>query len=648
MALIINDVAARVTYTATASQTVFTVPFEFFDNTDLVVYVNGTLATYDPTPIDATEYSAVGAGTNSTKEITFGAGSTLNDEVVIYRSVPLERLSDFPSSGPFNIETLNTELDTLVALLQQQRDIHNRSIRLANKDGADTLAELPDKDSLANKILGFDANGDPVATAAGGSGDMLASVYDPTSVAGDAFDMANMVEAADAKVLTAAERTKLAGVEASADVTDATNVGTAMTGATAKTTPVDADTMPLNDSAASNVLKKVTWANVKATLKTYFDTLYQAVGTYLTAANNLSDVANAGTARTNLGVAIGSDVQAYDADLAAIAALAPAQGDILYRNASAWTLLAAGTSGQFLKTLGAAANPTWDTIPGGGDMLSSTYDPATVSEQLVGLTAAQTLTNKTLTQPTITLKQGLTPTPTAEGDIQWDTDNDQIKIGDGTGTKVFSDDSVNAATYQPLDADLTAIAALANTDGNVIVGNGSAWVVESGATLRTSLGLGTGDSPQFTGIEVGAATDTTVTRSAAGQIAVEGKRVLNDGDKAAVTFVIDGGGSAISTGIKGDIEIPFACTIERVELLADQSGSIVIDIWKDTYANFPPLVADTITASAKPTLSAATKSEDATLTGWTTSVAAGDILRFNVDSASTVTRVTLTLRLKRT
>ena len=43
---------------------------------------------------------------------------------------------------------------------------------------------------------------------------------------------------------------------------------------------------------------------------------------------------------------------------------------------------------------------------------------------------------------------------------------------------------------QPLDADLTAIAALANTDGNFIVGNGTTWVVESGATARTSLGLG--------------------------------------------------------------------------------------------------------------------------------------------------------------
>lgn len=49
--------------------------------------------------------------------------------------------------------------------------------------------------------------------------------------------------------------------------------------ATTKTTPVDADSMPLIDSAASNVLKRVTWANIKATLKTYFDTLHGSLAT---------------------------------------------------------------------------------------------------------------------------------------------------------------------------------------------------------------------------------------------------------------------------------------------------------------------------------------------------------------------------------
>jgi hypothetical protein len=57
----------------------------------------------------------------------------------------------------------------------------------------------------------------------------------------------------------------------------ALTLGTWVSGATGKTTPVDADSLPMSDSAASNGLKKVTWANLKATLKTYFDTLYQVV-----------------------------------------------------------------------------------------------------------------------------------------------------------------------------------------------------------------------------------------------------------------------------------------------------------------------------------------------------------------------------------
>jgi hypothetical protein len=116
----------------------------------------------------------------------------------------------------------------------------------------------------------------------------------------------------------------------------------------------------------------------------------------------------------------------------------------------------------------------------------------------------------------------------------------------------------------------------------------------------------------------------------------------------SLTFVIDGGGAAIATGIKGDLEVPFACTINQATLLADQSGSIVVNIWKDTYGNYPPTVDDKITASAPPTISTATKSQDSTLTDWTTAISAGDILRFNVDSCTTIQRCTLSLKVTRT
>lgn len=117
-------------------------------------------------------------------------------------------------------------------------------------------------------------------------------------------------------------------------------------------------------------------------------------------------------------------------------------------------------------------------------------------------------------------------------------------------------------------------------------------------------------------------------------------------DIRTITFIIDGGGATITTGLKGYLEIPFACTIQQWTLLADQSGSIVVDLWKDTYANYPPVVGDVITASAKPTITTATKGQSSTLTGWTTAIAAGDILAFNVNSVTTCQRVTISIKVK--
>lgn len=116
-----------------------------------------------------------------------------------------------------------------------------------------------------------------------------------------------------------------------------------------------------------------------------------------------------------------------------------------------------------------------------------------------------------------------------------------------------------------------------------------------------------------------------------------------------ITAVIGDGVSVIPTGVVGFTSSPYTGTITKARILSTDaavtSGSIVVDVWKDTYANYPPTVADTITASAKPTLSSAIKNEDSTLTGWTTSVTAGDIFGFNVDSATSVKRVTLELTL---
>lgn len=106
--------------------------------------------------------------------------------------------------------------------------------------------------------------------------------------------------------------------------------------------------------------------------------------------------------------------------------------------------------------------------------------------------------------------------------------------------------------------------------------------------------------------------------------------------------------SDIQVDQKVRVRAPFDFNITRVSILADQVGDLIIDIWKDTYANAPPDNSDSITASAQPTLSNEQKSEDDTLTGWSTQISTGDWLIFNVDSVTDVTEATISIECDRT
>lgn len=116
------------------------------------------------------------------------------------------------------------------------------------------------------------------------------------------------------------------------------------------------------------------------------------------------------------------------------------------------------------------------------------------------------------------------------------------------------------------------------------------------------------------------------------------------GQGVAIEFVMrDSSASPITTGVKGYIEIPFDLTFLSWKIMSDQVGSAVIDLWLAPFASFPPLVGNSITGSAPPTLTAAASASSSTLTGWTTVAAKTNILAFNVNSIAASRQLTISL-----
>ena len=237
MGLIISDTAPRVQYTAANTQTQFTIPFEFFADADIKVIKtasNGTdtTLTLASSPANATQYSVEGAGVSSggTRRITLGGASTNGDIYTIFRELAVERTSDFPVSGNFPIETLNTELDKITAMIQQNESDNKFSPQA--KSSTSTAYGLIFPELVANKILTVNSSGNAlefsqsitdVATVAGIAGDITTVsgiASNVTAVAGNATNINAVANDATDIGAVAAKATEIGRLGTSAAVAD--------------------------------------------------------------------------------------------------------------------------------------------------------------------------------------------------------------------------------------------------------------------------------------------------------------------------------------------------------------------------------------------------------------------------------------------
>ncbi|WP_448191912.1 hypothetical protein [Azospirillum sp. sgz301742] len=159
--IIINDVTPRVAYTVSSvPQAAFSVPFPFFDDSDLrVIQTAGGVGI---TLTLGTHYTVVGAGLSQGGTVNMILPVT-NCALTIKRALPLKRTTDFPLTGPFPIGALNDDLDKIVCMVQQIADQFTRTVRL-REDDPFTGIELPDPATRADKAFVFGPDGAPTVS----------------------------------------------------------------------------------------------------------------------------------------------------------------------------------------------------------------------------------------------------------------------------------------------------------------------------------------------------------------------------------------------------------------------------------------------------------------------------------------------------
>jgi hypothetical protein len=297
---------------------------------------------------------------------------------------------------------------------------------------------------------------------------------------------------------------------------------------------------------------------------------------------------------------------------------------------------AGGTTGQVLSKTSATDYATqWSTAG------TVTTASVTTANGVSGTVATSTTT------PAITLMLGaITPSSVAA-------------TGTVTGSNLSGTNTGDQSTITGNAGTATKFATARNINGVAFDGTAAITVNAVDATARapttrlintTAPLTGGGDLSADRTLAV-STFSTTVAGVVPASTTADAKRLHADAtwsdELAAICFIVDGGGATITAGIKGDLTVPFACTIVDWTILSDQSGSIVVNLWKSTLAAFPPTVTAKITASLPPTVTSTTKANSTTLTGWTTTVSAGDVIRFNVDSVTTIQRATITLKVKK-
>ena len=438
----ISDVLRRVSHTGTGNaSSTYAWTFSVKAASDIKVYIDDTVQRSGFT----TTVNADGSG-----NIVFASAPTSSQKVTITASeMSLARTTDYSTAGTFTAASINTALDDNIRMTQQLKEANSRALTAPKSELATNSLELPTVANRKGKTLAFNAT-----TGIPEAGPTIADTTSVASATTNIGTVAGISSAVSTVSGISSNVTTVAGI--SSNVTTVAGISSDVTAVAADATDIGA------------VAGKATEIG--------------RLGT----ADAVADMAILGT----------TDVAADMAILATTDVVAD------------------------MNTLASSSNVTnMDTLAGISSNITSV---AGIASNVTAVANNEANVNRYASEYTISSSAPGSP---SEGDLWYDSTNNILKYYTGSAFVGIAADtdslvavSANDSTPGVLNgkltaganisltegsdggnetlavalnsAKLTAIDGLAVTDGNFVVGNGSTFVAENGATARTSLGIG--------------------------------------------------------------------------------------------------------------------------------------------------------------
>jgi len=459
MAVPISNVTRRVVLAASGTGP-YSFTFEILANTDISVYKDDTLLTL------TTDYT-VTINSNGTGYVTLTASPTGATQIAIVGDRAIQRTSDFVTGGDLFANTINDELDSLTIFAQQNAEGVDRALKAPQTDPTSISMTLPRATSRAGKVLSFDSNGNPAAVdyigtnrgnwAAGTAynqrdiakdttNDNIYQVLTPHTSSGslplssnaDIGKWALLVDAAAASSSATA-----AAASASSASTSASNASTSASNASTSASNAATSASNASTSASAAAADAASAASALASTLAAYDNFDDR---YLGAKSSDPSLDNDGNALVAGALYFNTVLPGMKVYTGSAWVIAYSSGAGLLQVSNNLSDVASVSTSRTNLGLGTGDSPQFTAVNIGN------ASDTTVTRASAGVIAVE-------------------------------------------GSNVLMASNIGS-TVQAYDAQLADIAGLTPTDNGVVIGNGTNFVVESGATLKTSLGLTIGTDVQ--------------------------------------------------------------------------------------------------------------------------------------------------------